>query len=254
MGLLPTFKGLPNEDPYDHIEEFEKACDTISIAGVPKDAIRMRAFPYTLKESAHHWCKMLEERIEEWGTLKDRFLRKYFPVGKQNALGNVIETFSQLPNERFFETLDRYKEAIRKCPTHGIQKHRLIEYFYIGLTSQSRSILDAACGGYVQDLHEEDAWKIIEKLSESSRDSASHETFSRHVKPNHAHKVEEEINTGILCAQIDKYGIFQKQILEKLDSLNNNFEKRTTPQLVKGVEEFQMPNEVQWVQGNQNQT
>ena len=134
LNLLPTFKGLPNEDPYDHIEEFEKACDTISIAGVPKDAIRLRAFPYTLKESAHHWCKMLEERIEEWGTLKDRFLRKYFPVGKQNALRNVIETFSQLPNERFYETWDRFKEAIRKCPTHGIQKHRLIEYFYIGLT------------------------------------------------------------------------------------------------------------------------
>ena len=47
LSLLPTFKGMPNKDPYDHIEEFEKVCDTISIDGVPKDAIRLRAFPYT---------------------------------------------------------------------------------------------------------------------------------------------------------------------------------------------------------------
>ena len=133
LALLPTFKGLPNEDPYDHIEEFIKICDTISIAGVPQADIRLIAFPYTLKESAHHWCKFLEERIEDWEVLKDRFLRKYFPVGKQNALRNVIETFAQAPNERIHEAWERFKEAILKCPTHGIQKYRLIQYFYIGL-------------------------------------------------------------------------------------------------------------------------
>ena len=82
LSRLPSFKGLPNEDPYEHIEEFIKMCDTISITGVPNEAIRLRAFPYTLKESAHHWCKMLEERIEDWETLRDRFLRKYVPVEK----------------------------------------------------------------------------------------------------------------------------------------------------------------------------
>ena len=95
LALLPNFKGLPNEDPYEHIEEFVKICDTISIVGVPIEAIRLRAFSYTLKQSAHHWCKMLEERIEDWETLRDRFFRKYFPVGKQNALRNMIETFTQ---------------------------------------------------------------------------------------------------------------------------------------------------------------
>ena len=32
LALLPTFRGIPNEDPYEHIEEFIKICDTISIA------------------------------------------------------------------------------------------------------------------------------------------------------------------------------------------------------------------------------
>ena len=61
LALLPTFKGLPNEDPYDQIEEFINIYDTISIVGILKEAITLRAFPYTLKESSHHWCKFLEE-------------------------------------------------------------------------------------------------------------------------------------------------------------------------------------------------
>ena len=99
----------------------------------------------------------------------------------------------------------------------------------------------------MQDLHEEDAWQIIEKISESSWDSASHDTFNRNVKLGHAHKVEDDINTGILYAQIDKYGLFQKKILEKLDTLNKNYEKITTPQLSMSGEELNRTNDVHWV-------
>ena len=146
---MPPRQRRQKDDEGSKKLRFIKICDTISIAGVPQAAIRLRAFPYTLKESAHHWCKFLEERIEDWEVLKDRFLRKYFAVGKQNALRNVIETFAQAPNERIHEAWERFKEAIRKCPTHGIQKYRLIQYFYIGLAYQARSALDSAFGGYI---------------------------------------------------------------------------------------------------------
>ena len=93
IALLPNFRGMPNEDPYEHIEEFWKTCDTLFVNGVSRDAIRLRAFPFSLKEKAHYWLKNIEVNIDDWESLKDLFLKKFFPIGKQNALRHVIETF-----------------------------------------------------------------------------------------------------------------------------------------------------------------
>ena len=159
----------------------------------------------------------------------------------------MIETFTQLPNEKFHEVWDRFKEAIRKCPTHGIQKHRLIQYFYCGLSHRSRNNMDSSCGCYVQDTREDDAWRIIERMSESSWDFASHETFNRNIKSNHVHKVGDEENMGIMCAQMDKQNIFNKQIMETLNVLKENLSK---PQPLMGVDGENLTNDVNWVQRN----
>ena len=82
---MPIFRGMPNEDPYKYIEEFLKMCDTFFVHRVSRDAILLRAFPFSLKEKDHHWLKNIEINIDYWGSLKDLFLKKYFPIGKQNA-------------------------------------------------------------------------------------------------------------------------------------------------------------------------
>ena len=44
------FYGMLNEDPNDNIANFLEICDTFMYNGVSCDALRLRLFPFTLKD------------------------------------------------------------------------------------------------------------------------------------------------------------------------------------------------------------
>ena len=52
LGLLPTFYGLPSEDPYRHVDEFSQVCKFNQFHNVPSETDKMCFFPFTLKERA----------------------------------------------------------------------------------------------------------------------------------------------------------------------------------------------------------
>ena len=49
------FVGENLEDPNEHLANFVEICDTIKINGVSEDAIRMRLFPFLLRDKAKVW-------------------------------------------------------------------------------------------------------------------------------------------------------------------------------------------------------
>ena len=49
------FHELAHEDPNAHILNFLEVCDTEKYNGVSDDAIRLRLFPFSLKDKAEHW-------------------------------------------------------------------------------------------------------------------------------------------------------------------------------------------------------
>ena len=49
------FYGLANEDPNAHIANFLQIYDTFKYNGISDDAIRLRLFPFTLKDKAKAW-------------------------------------------------------------------------------------------------------------------------------------------------------------------------------------------------------
>ena len=58
--MLPSFYGLSNEDPYKHLDEFLEICSTVKIQNFSDDALRLKLFPFSLKDKAKHWLNSLD--------------------------------------------------------------------------------------------------------------------------------------------------------------------------------------------------
>ena len=57
--LLPTFHGLAGENPHKHLKELHVVCTSMKPTGVTEDQIKLRAFPFSLKDSAKDWLYYL---------------------------------------------------------------------------------------------------------------------------------------------------------------------------------------------------
>ncbi|XP_071933027.1 uncharacterized protein [Coffea arabica] len=57
--LLPSFHGLPGEEPYKHLQKFDVVCNSMKPPGITEEQIKMRAFPFSLKDSTKDWLYYL---------------------------------------------------------------------------------------------------------------------------------------------------------------------------------------------------
>ncbi|KAF7835343.1 uncharacterized protein G2W53_010202 [Senna tora] len=172
------FGGSPIEDPNNHILNFLEICDTFKHNGVSDDAIRLRLFPFSLRDKAKVWLQSLPEgSISTWEELAQQFLTKYFPPGKTAKMRNDITSFVLLDNESLYEAWERFKELLRKCPHHGLPKWLQVQTFYNGLSSEIRTSIDAAAGGALMSKPVDAAYTLLETTS-----SNNHQWHSdRHV-------------------------------------------------------------------------
>ncbi|RVW21272.1 hypothetical protein CK203_107342 [Vitis vinifera] len=100
--LLPTFHGMESENPYAHIKEFEDVCNTFREGGASIDLMRLKLFPFTLKDKAKIWLNSLRPRsIRTWTDLQAEFLKKFFLLTETNGLKRQISNFSAKENEKF---------------------------------------------------------------------------------------------------------------------------------------------------------
>ena len=129
--LLLTFHGMENENPYNHIREFEEVCATFKEGAVDMELLKLKAFPLTLKDKEKIWLNALRPRtIRNWGELQAEFLKKIFSAHKTNNLKRKIYTFAAHDGERFYQCWERFMETISACPHHGFDTWILMNHFY----------------------------------------------------------------------------------------------------------------------------
>ena len=142
------FGGSPTEDPNMHIRNFIEICDTFKFNNVSEDAVKLRLFPFSLRDKAKGWLHSLPAgSITTWEELAQKFLTKFFTMAKTAAIRNALTQFAQQTGESLCEAWERYKEMLRKCSHHGMPDWMVINCFYNGLGAQSRPMLDAASVG-----------------------------------------------------------------------------------------------------------
>ncbi|HEX7902236.1 MAG TPA: hypothetical protein VF487_00055, partial [Chitinophagaceae bacterium] len=160
------FGGSSLDDPNEHILSFLEVCDTFKFNNVSEDAIRLRMFPFTLKDKARSWLhSQPSDSILTWDDLAQKFLAKFFPPAKSAKLRNDIHTFAQFDSESLYEAWERFKDMLRKCPHHGIPQWMQLGIFCDGLQASTRASIDAAAGGAIMSKNLDEAYKLLETMA-----------------------------------------------------------------------------------------
>ncbi|XP_061346929.1 uncharacterized protein LOC133292528 [Gastrolobium bilobum] len=167
------FAGTSAEDPYLHIENFLLLSETVKINGVTRYAILLRLFTHSLKDDARRWLQSLPQgSITTWDDLQTKFLARFFSASKRAKLKDEITRFKQKESESIYEAWERFKTLLRKCPQHGIEVWNQAAIFLQGLTTNTRTLVNAITGGSLTTKTPQEALDIFESLASQEFDNA----------------------------------------------------------------------------------
>jgi hypothetical protein len=170
LNNLPCFRGLKNEDPYDHVRTFKEVCEFVKSPNVPIDFVRLRLFPFSLHDRAKAWLhNMRPESITSWEMMQSKFYHKFFPIAKINDYHIKITNFRQKEGERFTDSWEKFKELTMKCPPHGFVNETFVQYFCKRLTPSERNSLKTINGKEFLNLIGDEAYKVLDEMAEQAQ-------------------------------------------------------------------------------------
>ncbi|EOY26223.1 Uncharacterized protein TCM_027661 [Theobroma cacao] len=102
------FGRSPNDDLNAYIVNFLEICDTFKHNGVTNDVIRLRLFPFSLRDKIKSWLNsLIASFISTRDDLAQKFLAKLFPPTKTANMWNGITSFVQFNPESLYEAWER---------------------------------------------------------------------------------------------------------------------------------------------------
>ena len=127
-------------------------CSTMKPAGVSEEQVKLMAFPFSLVDSANEWFYYLPSgTVTTWNEMCWLFLEKYFPASKDGSIQKEICGIRQYNGESLYAYCEQLQKVMCQLPHHQISDQLLIQYFYKGLLSMDKSMIDAASGGALVD-------------------------------------------------------------------------------------------------------
>ncbi|KAK8694694.1 hypothetical protein V6N13_072241 [Hibiscus sabdariffa] len=166
LNSIGQFGGSPHEDARQHIRAFLEVCDSFRQQGVHEDVLKLKLFPYSLRDRARAWLSGVPAgSMESWADLCRSFLMSYNPPNMHTQLRNDIASFRQADDESMYECWDRFKGLLRKCTNHGFQDWTQVVMFYNGVNAPTRMMLDASANGTLLDKSPEEAFDILDRVA-----------------------------------------------------------------------------------------
>ena len=101
--------------------------------------------------------------------MQAEFLKKFFPTHETNGLKRQISNFLAKENEKFYKCCERHMEAINVFPYHGFDTWLLVSYFYDGMSSSMKQLLETMCGGDFMSKNLEKAMDFLSYVAQVSR-------------------------------------------------------------------------------------
>ncbi|KAL4311744.1 hypothetical protein GQ457_01G025110 [Hibiscus cannabinus] len=166
LNSIGQFGGMPHQDARQNIRNFLEVCDSFRKQGVHEDVLKIKLFPYSLRDRARAWLSGVPAgSMESWFDLCKSCLLRYNPPTMKTQLRNDIASFRQADDESMYECWDRYKSLLRKFSNHGFQDWTQVVMFYNGVNAPTRMMLDASANGTLLDKSPSEAFGILDRIS-----------------------------------------------------------------------------------------
>ncbi|XP_052490799.1 uncharacterized protein LOC128043042 [Gossypium raimondii] len=163
--------------------------------GVTKDQIKLRAFPFSLADSAKEWLFYLPPgSITTWVDLSRLFLNKFFPASRAAELRREIVGIRQKEAESLYDYWERFKKLCASCPQHGITEQSLLQYFYEGLKPMEMNMVEAASGGALVNMTPQQARDLISTIAANSQQFRANTEPPRRVHQLSNSTLEEKVD------------------------------------------------------------
>ncbi|KAK8627984.1 hypothetical protein V6N13_063698 [Hibiscus sabdariffa] len=129
LNTLGQFGGSPTENARQNLKSFLEICNSFKIHGVSNDVLKLKLFPYSLRDK--------------------------------------ITSFRQEDDEAMHEAWERYRDLFRRCPMHGLPEWTQVSIFYNSVNTPTRMMLDASANGTFLDKPPRESLEILDKLAQN---------------------------------------------------------------------------------------
>ncbi|KAK8636891.1 hypothetical protein V6N13_064326 [Hibiscus sabdariffa] len=168
LNTLGQFGGSHAENARQHLKSFLEICNSFKIHGVSNDVLKLKLFPYSLRDKAKDWLNTLPPgSFQSWAELCRSVLAKFSYNNITDNLRNQITSFRQEDDEAMHEAWERYRDLFRRCPMHGLPEWTQVSIFYNYVNTPTRMMLDASANSTLLDKPPIEGLEILEKLTQN---------------------------------------------------------------------------------------
>jgi len=75
--------------------------------------------------------------------------------------------FTQKDGESLYDACEHFKEMLRLCPHHGLEKWLIVNTFYNGLSYTTKLTVDATADGAIMNKNFTEAYALIEDMAQN---------------------------------------------------------------------------------------
>ncbi|KAL4283147.1 hypothetical protein GQ457_16G015010 [Hibiscus cannabinus] len=125
LNSIGQFGGLTHEDARQHLRSFIEVCDSFRQQGVHEDVLRLKLFPYSLRDKARSWFNSIPSgSVESWDDLCRNFIIRMMLDASAN--GTLLDKSA----EEAIEILDRLANNDYQFPStrKGMTRRNVTAY------------------------------------------------------------------------------------------------------------------------------
>ncbi|KAK8530849.1 hypothetical protein V6N12_013349 [Hibiscus sabdariffa] len=222
LNTLGQFGRSPAENARQHLKSFLEICNSFKIHVVSNDVLKLKLFPYSLRDKAKEWWNNLPPgSLISWTELCRSFLAKFNYTNMTDNLRNQITSFRQEDDEDMHEAWERYRDLFRRCSIHGLSEWTQVSIFYNSVNTHTRMMLDASANGTLLDKPPKEGLEILEKLAQN----------------DYQHPISRRGNMRRGTTQLDSSDTILAQI-STLTNMVKNMQRQPSTQEVKALDAF----------------